>query len=226
MGCSLPSVQDNGEDSSDLNAVVARKGSLLTPTLGLTSEDNQTDSALAQNSSSTPTPSSTLTPTITPTPTLTPTPTPTLPPVDPRVNFTAPDFTFQDMNGETVTLSQLRGHPVLVNYWTTWCPPCKREMPEIQEVYDIYRDQGLIVLSVNATYNDYRNTVTNYINNNGFTFTVLFDEKGAFSNAYRTSVIPMSYFIDSRGIIRKVIVGSMTKSQIIDGVELILGFIP
>jgi thiol:disulfide interchange protein len=72
----------------------------------------------------------------------------------PRQGFLAPDFSLQDLQGETVTLSELRGRPVLINLWATWCPPCRAEMPDMQEVYEAYQEQGFLILAVNATYQD------------------------------------------------------------------------
>ena len=73
----------------------------------------------------------------------------------PRQGFQAPDFTLQTPEGETFTLSELRGQAVLVNLWATWCPPCRAEMPAMQKMYDEYKDQGFVVLAVNMTYQDH-----------------------------------------------------------------------
>src|SRR5690348_9880176 len=69
----------------------------------------------------------------------------------PQAGFPAPDFTLQAQSGETYTLSELKGKAVLVNLWATWCPPCRAEMPAIQNIYDEYKDEGLIVLAINMT---------------------------------------------------------------------------
>ncbi len=72
----------------------------------------------------------------------------------PQAGFTAPDFTLKTPEGETYTLSELKGNAVLVNLWATWCPPCRAEMPAIQKMYDEYKDQGFVVLAVNSTVQD------------------------------------------------------------------------
>jgi thiol-disulfide isomerase/thioredoxin len=73
---------------------------------------------------------------------------PTAAPPAPRAGFRAPDFTLTTLDGETVTLSDLRGQPVLINFWATWCPPCRAEMPAIQAAYEQYAAQELVVLGV------------------------------------------------------------------------------
>src|SRR5512141_2878583 len=68
----------------------------------------------------------------------------------PREGFLAPDFSLQDIQGRPVRLSDLRGKPVLINLWASWCPPCQAEMPALQKVYESYAAQGLIILAVNT----------------------------------------------------------------------------
>lgn len=125
----------------------------------------------------------------------------------PHEGFLAPDFSLDSLDGESVQLSQLRGQVVLINLWTTWCPPCRKEMPAIQRLHDKYAEKGLTILSVNATNQDSRASAEEYIRESGLTFTVLMDVDGSVSRAYQLQALPTTFFIDRDGIIRKVVVG-------------------
>jgi peroxiredoxin len=125
----------------------------------------------------------------------------------PREGFLAPDFALQDASGQTVRLSDLRGKPVLLNLWASWCPPCKAEMPAMQLVHEAYSEQGFTILAVNTTYQDDRASALEFIASRGLTFPVLFDVDGSVSRRYLVRSMPTSFFIDSEGIIRRVVIG-------------------
>jgi cytochrome c biogenesis protein CcmG, thiol:disulfide interchange protein DsbE len=125
----------------------------------------------------------------------------------PREGFLAPDFNLQDSAGQTVRLSDLRGHPVLVNLWASWCPPCQAEMPDMQKVYEKYAPQGFTILAVNTTYQDQKSSAQAFTAQHGLTFPVLFDLDGTVSHQYLVNAMPTSFFIDRQGIIRRVVIG-------------------
>ncbi len=125
----------------------------------------------------------------------------------PRQGFQAPDFSLSNTQGEIVRLSSLRGRPVIVNLWASWCTPCKAEMPAIQRVYDQYAEQGLVILGVNASNQDNIQTATQFVEENGLTFPILWDMDGQVSQQYLLSALPTTFFIDGKGIIQEVIVG-------------------
>jgi thiol-disulfide isomerase/thioredoxin len=125
----------------------------------------------------------------------------------PREGFLAPDFTLTSLDGETITLSDLRGRPVLVNIWASWCTPCKAEMPAIQKVYDQYRDQGFIVLAVNATRQDSAAAAQAFITQGGYTFPVLLDPQGEAARLYLMRALPTSAFIGRDGVVTRVVIG-------------------
>jgi cytochrome c biogenesis protein CcmG, thiol:disulfide interchange protein DsbE len=124
----------------------------------------------------------------------------------PRQGFLAPDFELQDAQGRPVHLSELRGRPVLVNFWASWCPPCQAEMPAMQAVHEAYGEQ-YVILAVNTTYQDSETDALRFIQQKGLTFPVLFDRDGATSRRYEVRAMPTSFFIDSEGIIQEVVVG-------------------
>ena len=125
----------------------------------------------------------------------------------PQQGFLAPDFELKSLEGETVKLSDLRGQAVLINLWTTWCPPCRAEMPAIEKVYNEYKDQGFVVLAVNMTYQDAYSDIAPFIDEYGLTFPVLLDETSAVGTAYQLRSLPSSFFIDREGIISEVVIG-------------------
>jgi peroxiredoxin len=131
-----------------------------------------------------------------------------LPPVDPSIGNLAPDFTLTTLDGETVTLAELRGRPVLLNYWVTWCIPCRDEMPVIQALQEEYKNEGLVVLSINGTRQDALKDVENLISEFALSFPVLLDESEHVYNGYRILFMPTSFFIDKRGVIQDIVLGS------------------
>ncbi len=141
----------------------------------------------------------------------------------PQAGFLAPDFTLNTMDGQAYTLSELRGKAVLINLWATWCPPCRAEMPAIEKVYQEYKDQGFIVLAVNAANQDDAAAVTPFLDQYGLTFPVVLDVSGDASAKYQLRSLPSSYFIDRQGIIREVIIGGpMSETLLRTRVEQIL----
>ena len=113
----------------------------------------------------------------------------------------APDFTIPLLNGPETSLSDYRGKVVIINLWATWCPPCRAEMPSMQELYDTLNGQGLEILAVAAP-NPPRETlekITDFIDENGFSFPVLIDNEFEVNSIYGTGSIPTSYVIDTEG---------------------------
>lgn len=141
----------------------------------------------------------------------------------PQAGFPAPDFTLQTPTGETYTLSELKGKAVLVNLWATWCPPCRAEMPAIQNIYDEYKEQGFIVLAINMTTQDNPLNIAPFAAEYKLTFPILLDETGEISAAYQLRSLPSSYFIDREGIISEVVIGGpMAEALLRTRVEKIL----
>ena len=122
----------------------------------------------------------------------------------------APDFQLADLDGQLVTLSDLRGSPVLLNFWATWCGPCRAEMPFIQDIYENegFSDKGLIVLAVNI--GEDSSTAKIFMVDNGLTFAVLLDADQKIAREYNIRAIPTTFFIDKNGIIKDVKVGAFS----------------
>ncbi|RPF55888.1 TlpA disulfide reductase family protein [Aquisalibacillus elongatus] len=116
------------------------------------------------------------------------------------VGDTAPNFQLKNIEGETVQLADFRGKKVFMNFWASWCDPCKDEMPDMQKLYEEYSDE-VVILAVNTSESNKKNAV-NFVNEYGLTFPVLFDETSEVAAKYNMMGLPMTYFINSEGEIQ------------------------
>lgn len=124
----------------------------------------------------------------------------------------APDFMWQE-GGKTVSLSSYRGKkPVFVNFWGTWCPPCKAEMPEMQKLYSANKDI-LEIIGVSMAPRDWPQQVLRFVNNSPYSWKFVHDGDYSIAQRYGVMSIPSSYFIDKNGVIQAVHVGAMTGSM-------------
>lgn len=125
-----------------------------------------------------------------------------------QVGSVAPDFELKDINtGRMVKLSELRGRPVWVNFWASWCPPCAEEMPEMQKLYDRYRHSGLALLGVDVQESE--ESVRSFTNGR-FDWTFLIDPDGKVVDRYMVGGLPTHFFIDERGVIRAIYAGALS----------------
>ena len=125
----------------------------------------------------------------------------------PRKGFLAPDFTLETMDGEEVTLSNLRGQVVILNLWASWCGPCRKEMPTFKEFHEEYREKGVVILAVNSTSQDSVPAVEAFVNEFQLPFTILMDHAGTVSRLYGLQALPTTFFIDRFGMISRVVIG-------------------
>ncbi|HSP21696.1 MAG TPA: redoxin domain-containing protein [Planococcus sp. (in: firmicutes)] len=126
----------------------------------------------------------------------------------------APDFELTSLDGEAVRLSDYRGKKVILNFWATWCPPCKAEMPHMQKFYEANKDKGIEVLAVNLTSIDKgEESVHAFVEEFGLTFPIPMDRDGTLGPQYQAVTIPTTYIIDTEGIIQKKIVGPMDEAM-------------
>jgi len=141
----------------------------------------------------------------------------------PRVGFAAPDFSLELLGGGQVSLSDLRGKAVIVNLWASWCPPCRAEMPALQQVYEANRSRGLEILAVNTTFQDSEAGAAEFVREFGLTFPIPLDRTGVVSRTYQLRALPTTFFIDRGGVVRKVVLGGpMSETTIQTAVEDLL----
>jgi peroxiredoxin len=132
----------------------------------------------------------------------------------PVVGAPAPDFTLATSNNQPLTLSALKGQVVLINFWATWCAPCKLEMPAIQRQYDVLKGQGFAVLAIDD--NEPAATVQSYMGSLNLGFPILLDPGAAVNQLYRVRGYPTSFFVDRQGRIATEHVGMMSDLQLAD----------
>lgn len=130
-----------------------------------------------------------------------------LPPA-PAIGHPAPDFTLSTLDGQMVTLSDLRGKPVILNFWATWCGPCRAEMPELQRVHERLESAGLTVLGVNQA--ESMEAIARYQQDLGVDFPTAMDSRLGVSRQYLVNSLPTTFFIDREGVIRNLFIGPMT----------------
>ncbi|MBE5950648.1 MAG: TlpA family protein disulfide reductase [Lachnospiraceae bacterium] len=141
-----------------------------------------------------------------------------------EVDYSAPDFTVVDAEGIEHKLSDFRGKPVILNFWASWCGPCKSEMPDFEEVYQEYKDD-IHFLMVNLT-DGYQETVesaSKLITGKGYTFPVYFDTKLEAANAYYVYSIPQTFFIDADGNLVAYAQSAISKEILYQGIGMIEG---
>ncbi|HEY33040.1 MAG TPA: redoxin domain-containing protein [Dehalococcoidia bacterium] len=134
--------------------------------------------------------------------------------VSPQIGHRAPDFTLVDLEGNTVRLSDFRGKVVFLNFWATQCLPCLVEMPDMEELYQEYRDEGVVIIGVNV--GEPKSIVSYFVEENGYSWTFVIDTTGeVFIGGYEVIGIPSSFFIDRAGIIRAINRGYMNKATMV-----------
>lgn len=131
----------------------------------------------------------------------------------PEVGAFAPAFALSNTDGNNVSLTDYRGQVVLINFWATWCPPCRQEMPTIHDRYQQY-DGDLVVLAVD--YAEPADQVAAFQEQMGLTFNVLLDLQGSVSDQYRIQGYPTSVFVNELGVIEIMHIGLMTENQLDD----------
>jgi peroxiredoxin len=131
-----------------------------------------------------------------------------------NVGDKALNFTLNDLDGNPVSLGDFEGKPIIINFWATWCAPCRIEMPELQAAYDKYQEDGLVILALNE--DEPADIARSYFQDEmGLTFTALLDENSAIATAFGNfGTLPTTYFINPAGTITVIHRGPMTLEQI------------
>ena len=131
-----------------------------------------------------------------------------------QVGQPAPDCKLQNLDGQSISLSDLRGKPVLLNFWATGCPPCRAEMPHLQEIYEERAGRGLEVLAISI--GESASTVKEFLQSQDLSLPVLLDTEGNTARRYNIGGIPTTFFIDSDGIIRQKVIGAFPSKGAIE----------
>ncbi|KON91506.1 thiol-disulfide oxidoreductase [Rossellomorea marisflavi] len=136
-----------------------------------------------------------------------------------QVGDQAPDFVLKDMDGNTHQLSDYKGQGVFLNFWGTWCKPCEREMPYMNNQYKKYEDKGVQILAVNVGQSDF--LINSFSSKYGLEFPIVVDKEEEVQNAYGIDPLPTTMLINPDGEIEKIITGTMSEEDIIEDLESI-----
>lgn len=138
----------------------------------------------------------------------------------PKVGQIAPGFSAQKVDGAVVSLSELRGQVVLINFWATWCGPCRAEMPDLDAVYQQYKEQGFALLGVN--YQETPDQIQGFTSELRVGFPIAQDPSGEIARTYRVRGFPTSFFIDRNGTVAEVRIGPLNHDLVIDTLNKML----
>lgn len=136
-------------------------------------------------------------------------------------NAKAPDFNLKDQYGVTHSLENYKGKVIFLNFWATWCPPCKKEMPDVESIYKEYGEnkKDVIILGVNS---EKENEVKKFLKDKGYTFPTVIDENSEVMRKYFIQAFPTSFVIDKEGNVYGYVMGGLTKEQIRQVIEEVL----
>jgi peroxiredoxin len=126
----------------------------------------------------------------------------------------APDFELYNLDNQLVSLSDFRDQPVLLNFWATWCGPCRIEMPFLRQINEDRSGEGLIILAIDI--GESKSTVKSFLEANGFSLPVLLDTNNTIAGKYGITGIPTTFFIDKDGIIQEKVVGAFPNKETIE----------
>ncbi|KQL49250.1 thiol-disulfide oxidoreductase ResA [Brevibacillus choshinensis] len=137
-----------------------------------------------------------------------------------KVGRSAPNFSLQQLNGPELALGDLKGKGVILNFWGTWCEPCKKEMPALQQQYNQFKDKGLVVLGVNIGESPV--AVEPFVKQFGVNFPILLDSESQITKLYRIGPIPTTFFISPDGDVEEIFIGQLNEAMITEKVKKIL----
>lgn len=209
-------------------AATSRRGTQAPDTTGLPAQTSGTSAAGTDAQPPVPqettaaAPPATVPPTTAPPGTVAPE---TAPPEteDPNKN-TAPDFPVLDADGNTVRLSDMFGKPVVINFWATWCPPCRSELPAFDKLYRQYGNEvSFMMIDLTDGYRETVEGVKRFISENGYTFPVYYDTEGSATEAYNVSSIPFTVAVGRNGNIVGTHLGAMSEAALRSYINAILG---
>ncbi len=149
---------------------------------------------------------------------------PTGRPPAPEVGRAGPDFLLERPGGGTLRLSDLQGQPIVLNFWASWCAPCRAEMPDLVRAYAEYRDDGLEIVAVNLQ--ETNDQVLSFANEFGIEFPIVIDRDGELKDIWRLggpiSGIPTIYFLDEAGVLQDITYGPLTDEMLAERIGLLL----
>ena len=138
----------------------------------------------------------------------------------PKVGDFAPQFLLKLFGGKEIKLTDFKGSPVLMNFWASWCGPCRKEAPELERVYKKYKDKGVVFIGI--TVSDWKEKSLEYIKEFGITFLNGADETGKIAEEYKIYGVPKTFVIDKEGRINYERMGGVTEDELSKEIERVL----
>src|SRR5438128_5813847 len=140
------------------------------------------------------------------------------------VGMTAPDFRLPDLQGKTQRLSDFRGKVVFLNFWATWCKPCREEMPSMEILYKNFERDGLVVLAISIDRVTTKKYIPPFVKSLILTFPILIDSWGQTDKRYKLMGVPETYIIDQQGVLREKVIGPRDWT-ILDNLQTLTGLL-
>lgn len=140
------------------------------------------------------------------------------------VGKVAPDFSLPDLQDRTIRLSDFRGKVVFLNFWATWCKPCKEEMPSMEVLYKTFEGDGLVVLAVSIDRVTTKQNIPPFVKSLNLTFPILVDSWGQTDKRYKLTGVPETYIIDQAGVLREKVIGPRDWTRL-DNLKVIAGLL-
>ncbi len=131
-----------------------------------------------------------------------------------KIGNRAPNFKLPNLEGQSISLKDFQGKTVLLNFWATWCSPCRKEMPYIQEIFEEWSNRDLVILAINV--GESQAKVESFLQSNNLSFPVLLDTKKTVAVKYNIQFYPTTFFIDKDGIIQLKIIGAFPSKAAIE----------
>ena len=142
---------------------------------------------------------------------------------DVSIGRAAPAYGAPDLRGDTITLASLRGAPLLLNVWATWCHPCQEEMPDLQALQDEFASRGLEVVGVSIDQRRAAGDIERFVEEHDIRFRILHDPSSTISHTFRTAGVPETFLIDADGVLRERWIGQATAAEMRPAIERVLG---
>ncbi|MBI4787861.1 MAG: redoxin domain-containing protein [Chloroflexi bacterium] len=133
-----------------------------------------------------------------------------------KVGDLAPEFILKSMTGDEIVLSKLEGRPVIINFWATWCGPCREEFPALVRKYKQYQEQGLVIIGINFQDENSDEGIRTFMRNTLVNFPIVRDTGERVGRMYRVNGLPTSIFVDRKGIVRDIVVGGPMTDDFLD----------
>jgi thiol-disulfide isomerase/thioredoxin len=148
-----------------------------------------------------------------------------LPAAPPRVGDALPELTFAVLDADSLSLPELTGSPALINLWATWCPPCRAEMPFLQDIHEEYGPRGLQVVGISEDNAGALDQVEDFLGEIGATYTNALDPRSRAMDAFRVLGLPATYLVDAEGRIALVRAGPVSEAdqEFLDTIEALVG---